>query len=424
MKAQEWPATAEVLTVDRPIVGLAAAARTAVVFRRNPTASTDAPVSWALGSTSLGTRMRSWIQAEHVPPAAGRLGHRPELDGLRGIAVALVVLAHAGVAGVSLGGQVGVEMFFVLSGFLITTMLLEGDRLDLRNFYARRARRLLPALILFLVVMGAAAAVVGDRRSMVGVGVGATYVSNVARVRSIDLGWLNHLWSLAVEEHFYLLWPLVVIGCGRRSRTVGLAAAFGLVTSAAWRYELAIGGTGWNRLYNGTDTRICGILAGAVLSVLVRQGLRMPVTALGGFGLLLLLKGSLVAVHPFGIGFLAVDLAAAVVILGAVSRPSAVLRFPPLVALGQVSYAVYLWHVPIFMWLGHIEHLTTAQTAEGCSATMVVAWASMRFLEERWRRPPCRQDADVGQATSSPRGRVGGTRSDRNAARGVSAESV
>lgn len=314
------------------------------------------------------------------------LGHRAELDGIRGIAVGVVVLAHAGTFGFSVGGIVGVELFFVLSGFLISTLLLEADAIDLRSFYARRARRLLPALVVLLLVSGVVAAILGDQASLAGVGAGATYVSNIARTESVDLGWLAHLWSLAVEEHFYLAWPVVVIALGRRPRAVGLAAAVGLVASVGWRLHLLETGASWDRIYNGTDTRITGILLGALLAALVRNGLRVPSAPVGaGLLLWLMLPGSIAWTDPFGIGFLAVDVAAAVLILGVVSRPAAALRWGPLVWLGQVSYAAYLWHVPIFEALGEMAHLSPTETIVGIALTLAISALSVRYIERRWR---------------------------------------
>lgn len=313
-----------------------------------------------------------------------RLGHRPGLDGLRGLAVLFVMAAHAGIPGFSLGGAVGVEVFFVLSGFLITTLLLERP-VELRSFYTRRARRLLPALVVLLAFGGVVAAVMGDGATLAGVGAGATYVSNLARTQSVDLGWLNHLWSLAVEEHFYLVWPLVVLACRGRDRLVGWSAGVGMVASLMWRWMLVADGASWDRIYNGTDTRIVGILAGALLAVLVRAGLRAPVTVAGLGAIAVLLLGSVVRTDPFGFGFLAVDLATAVAIVGVVSGSTVGLGWRPLRWVGGVSYAAYLWHVPIMDALGDLEHLSPVQTAAGFAVTAGVSWLSMRLVEARWR---------------------------------------
>lgn len=309
-----------------------------------------------------------------VTTTAQKLGYWPGLDGLRGVAVLLVVGAHAEVPGFSLGGAVGVEVFFVLSGFLITTLLLERP-VDLRGFYVRRARRLLPALVV-LAVLGVVAAVAGNAETLAGVGAGASYSSNLARTRSVDLGWLNHLWSLAVEEHFYLLWPLVVLACGRRDRWVGAVAGAGAVLTALWRYDLGDHVT-WDRIYHGTDTRITGILVGAVLSVLVRSGLRGRTGPMGYTALaVLLLWVQLPASEPFRFGFLAVDCAAALVVVGAVTSGRGA---PVLAWCGGISYALYLWHYPV------VEAFDGRWPVVSFSLSVLTAWVSTRYVEARWR---------------------------------------
>ena len=164
--------------------------------------------------------------------SAARLGHVPALDGLRGVAVAAVVAYHA--FGWPRGGWIGVHLFFVLSGFLITTLLLEGRSRSLRDFYARRARRLLPALVALLLAYMAIAALRG------GNGLGAVarygaYTGNAYEAfrpgASERLDGLNHLWSLAQEEQFYLVWPalLLLVRKARRQARILVAAAIALM---------------------------------------------------------------------------------------------------------------------------------------------------------------------------------------------------
>lgn len=317
-----------------------------------------------------GAGWRAW---ERV--TVERLGYRAGLDGLRGVAVLLVLAGHARVPGFVLGGDVGVEVFFVLSGFLITTLLLEEhattSEVDLRRFYLRRARRLLPALVVVLAVV----AVVGSAADRTGVAGGASYTANLARARSIDLGVLNHLWSLAVEEHFYLLWPLVVVACGGRDRLVGMVAVAGMVVTALWRFDLARTGATWDRLYNGTDTRITGILVGAVVSVAVRYGLRLRTAGVGVVALAWLMTGFLVETQPFRWGYLAVDLAAALVIVGVTTSRFRLLELRPLVWCGAISYALYLWHYPLHRWFGLV----------GVPLAFAAAGLSGRWVEARFR---------------------------------------
>jgi peptidoglycan/LPS O-acetylase OafA/YrhL len=208
-------------------------------------------------------------------PASGFSGiatHIPGLDGIRALAVLAVLGFHGGVPGMA-GGNIGVDVFFVLSGFLITSLLLEewerAHTVSLRAFYERRARRLLPALFVFMGLIAVYAAYFaepdtlsslrGDALSTLG------YVANWRFILS-DQGYfvhfgppspLLHTWSLAVEEQFYLVWPAVALLTLRRwgRRGVGVAAAAGAAASAIVTVAMADAGAGTNRLYYGTDTR-------------------------------------------------------------------------------------------------------------------------------------------------------------------------
>lgn len=209
---------------------------------------------------------------------------------MRGLAFAMVLAGHAGwPLARTRAHELGVELFFVLSGFLITVLLLEEHDRDggvaLGRFYGRRLRRLLPALV---VVVGATLLVAswtrwldwgGTRRGAIG---GLTYSSNIVRVHGWDLGPLGHLWSLAVEEHFYLVWPAVLLGAVVAARRLArpwivLAAPVGLATACfVWRVWLVARGHGDDlntRLYYPTDTRVLGPLAGCALAVVKVQGL-------------------------------------------------------------------------------------------------------------------------------------------------------
>jgi peptidoglycan/LPS O-acetylase OafA/YrhL len=195
--------------------------------------------------------------------------YEPALDGVRGVAILCVILHHARLLP---GGFLGVDAFFVLSGFLITSLLLQEWRthrtISLRLFYERRALRLLPALaallapaLLVLVLMATAGGAGADelRPLAQGIGFGAFYLANFARATGLGLGALAHLWSLAAEEQFYLVWPIVLLVCLRRGASparvcVVLAALAALV--AANRISLfATGGSSWDRLIASPDTR-------------------------------------------------------------------------------------------------------------------------------------------------------------------------
>src|SRR3954471_21397865 len=222
-------------------------------------------------------------------PAAAhyRLGYVPGLDGLRGIAVIAVLLFHGGVTWAK-GGFLGVDVFFVLSGFLITSLLLDErwktGTVKLSRFWARRARRLLPALLILLAAMAAYATWVpmqsplGDlRRDVLAT---LAYVSNWHFIidggsyfaRNAPPSPLRHTWSLAIEEQFYVLWPLLFIAVARgRHRLTKLAVLIGvgIAASIAAMAYLFHPGADSSRVYYGTDTRAHVILIGCGLAVLL-----------------------------------------------------------------------------------------------------------------------------------------------------------
>jgi peptidoglycan/LPS O-acetylase OafA/YrhL len=215
------------------------------------------------------------------------LGHSPALDGLRGLAVLLVLVYHFAGRYLLHGGWAGVDIFFCLSGFLITALILDEvrvhGRLDLARFYARRACRLLPALLLLLVVWSALLVAFHDHgwlattpgssgpgrlidvpQAFASVGIALAYLANWDVIAGTMHAPLYHLWSLAVEEQFYLVWPAVLLALLLlRSRTRLVVIGLMLAISALLPWLYWHGGAGTNRIYFGTDTRAVGPLAGA-----------------------------------------------------------------------------------------------------------------------------------------------------------------
>ncbi len=351
----------------------------------------------------------------------------PALDGLRGVAVAGVLLFHAGHLR---GGFLGVDLFFVLSGFLITSLLVtewdRSGRIDLRRFWSRRFRRLLPASLVLLVAVAVVAGLRLDSAELHRFrGDAIAAVADVANWHAIRSGsdyWaqtgtpspLEHMWSLAIEEQMYLVWPVVVVGAlalGRRRRSgrqaVAVVAAVGVAASVAaqawWGTHDPL------RAYYGTDSRASAILMGALMALLVdgqRRGARVglarvlaplvPVAVAGLAAGWLWSDGT--SLWMYRGGFAALSLAAAIVI-GAVSLAGPgpalqVLEVPPLRWLGRVSYGVYLWHWPIYTVLDGDE-ISNRWLLSGArvALSLAVAAVSYRLVEQPIRRGDLRTAA-------------------------------
>jgi peptidoglycan/LPS O-acetylase OafA/YrhL len=339
-----------------------------------------------------------------------RRRHIPALDGLRGAAVAAVLLFHAGHL---TGGWLGVDLFFVLSGFLITSLLLgeraRRDRISLSAFWARRGRRLLPALFLVLIGVGVYAVVWAAPRELAQIrSDGLATLGYVANWHQIGQGhsyWdlfrapspLEHTWSLAIEEQFYLVWPIVVVGLlawGQKPRRVLIAALVGIVASFTTMLVLYSPGSNPQRVYLGTDTRASSILIGAALAALVathgwttRRASRGVIEGLGvvSLGFLgwawLRLSGTTPAVYQ-GL-LLACSLAAGLLIAAAAHpRPGLVARvfsFRPLLALGVISYGVYLWHWPVYLVADSSRVGLRGWPLTGVQVTITLAFAITSF---------------------------------------------
>jgi peptidoglycan/LPS O-acetylase OafA/YrhL len=371
---------------------------------------------------------RDDVTPSRTPPA--RSAHWRALDGWRGFTIWFAISVHAGYF--TAGGVLSLDTFFVLSGFLITGLLLREwharEGIALLAFWSRRARRLLPALFVVLIAVIAYAAFVasplgldalrGDVLATLGYGAnwrfilsGQSYFSAFTTPSPV-----LHMWSLAVEEQFYLIWPLVVLGVLGLARrrlsttgaivTVGVVAAVGAVASAIWMSVLYVPGGDPSRVYYGTDTRAQAMLVGAVLAVVVL--LHGPVTSrvarrvLSGATLL----GLVVVVAPWfsndangvhdlfygRLGLLVYSVATAVV-LWRLTQPSSgafggVLESSPLVWVGAISYEMYLWHWPTYLVLTRDRTNLSGLPLLGLRLGVVVAlsWATHTLVDEPIRR--------------------------------------
>ena len=337
---------------------------------------------------------------------------------MRALAVLAVMGFHEGASELS-GGFLGVDIFFVLSGFLITDLLVTRydtlGRLDLRDFWTRRARRLLPPLAVMLVVVTAAASVIEPAQEASlrpALLAAVTYTSNwyqilhhvsyfAAYSQLTAPAPLDHLWSLAIEEQFYLLWPLILWFLlfrlnGRRSRvTVTLLAAAASALVMALQYTPGGDPSG---VYYGTDTHASALLIGAALALVyplaslaslpVAQTKRIDAAGVAGLAVLAWaighFSGNDPAVYP--VGLILAALAAACVVAAAAGNGviAVITSLPPLRWVGVRSYGMYLWHWPVIALAAALAGSgpTSAWTwIIETAVTIALAAASWRFIE-------------------------------------------
>lgn len=320
--------------------------------------------------------------------AAAR-AHRPELDGLRGVAIVLVLASHVAFPATDALGWVGVEMFFVLSGFLITGILVaEHQRrgsVSLRAFYVRRLRRLAPALLAVVILVTAVDLIVLHGDAIPNAAAALFYVGNWEMTDGTLLGGLSHTWSLSIEEQFYLVWPLALmlsLRVGGIRLALGLAVTVG-VASFLWRTGLWASGVNVQRVYFGSDTRADALMAGCALAVLRTTWQPRPQTV--AFAAVAIAAVCLVPVdtNEGRTVMLTAGLATVIVAtLVLVSLRGGPLTFGPLVRVGQWSYSLYLWHFPLMAGaralLGYVPWWTIP-------LSFTAAWLSYRYIERPFR---------------------------------------
>jgi peptidoglycan/LPS O-acetylase OafA/YrhL len=334
-----------------------------------------------------------------------RIGYVPALDGLRGVAIAAVVLFHA--LKWPSGGFLGVDVFFVLSGFLITTLLIQewqqNEKISLRAFYRRRALRLLPALTVMLAVFTLEGLI------LFGLGVidtqmfrhwwisdlsGALYIQNIVKAlgsANTIVGGVGQLWSLAAEEQFYLVWPIVLIWLLRRGsnpRTVAAVAGGTALAVLAHRVGLVLAGTPPRWVFFSPTSRSDPIMFGCLLGVCHAYGLFSPrvVRVVGSLAPFAVVAGLAMIVTQRDLstmfpGLLILELTTGVVLVSVVYVSSRLtvraLSWSPLVGLGKISYGVYVWHG---LLLGLLIPVVMVPV------TLIVAICSYKYIEEPFLR--------------------------------------
>jgi len=320
----------------------------------------------------------------------------PQLDGLRAIAAISVVAFHSHLAGFN-GGFIGVDIFFVLSGYLITSILVNEHqktrRIDYLAFAVRRLNRLYPALVLmllgFMVVvpfLPARADIIADMTAT------ALYFNNYLIAFGFSHGYLAHTWSLASEMQFYLIWPPVVLAIlALPHRQILFVLVIMFLAATLWRLDV-LQSSGAIRAYFAMDTRVSGFIIGGMITFIrwrPSRSLANPLALLSVAVLAVCAAGfQQFSAFSMGPGAVLVEAAAALLILTLTGAPSGVGRLlasPVLVRIGQWSYGVYLWHYPI----SRIVNLSlegAASFAVTLSLSLFLAAVSFELLEPKIAR--------------------------------------
>lgn len=340
-------------------------------------------------------------------PALPTAAYIPALDGLRAFAVGAVLLTHG--SGVIRGGNLGVDVFFVLSGYLITTLLIaereKTGHISLGRFFARRGLRLMPALLAMVICCAIFAMTTKgfDNFDLSPVFFMSSLVV-LLYLSDFVLGWGSghlsgpyfHTWSLAVEEHFYLLWPplVAVLSKKRVGGPIALWLALAVAGAAAiWTAVLWMSGAPFSRVAFSFDTRgLIGLSIGCALGTALRTpavsdlARRFSFWAVLAFGALasLIMLGPSDSTLALG-GFLIIDVLAAILVAGCIQGASLVSRFfslRPLQVIGKRAYGIYLWHLPAFVVVETWALATPLSVGLKVLLAAVLVEVSWRFVEQ------------------------------------------
>jgi peptidoglycan/LPS O-acetylase OafA/YrhL len=388
-----------------------------------------------VGISGAGRDLAATDTPPPPPTPPFRLGFRPALDGIRGVAIVLVVCVHATYllvpkyAGRFIpGGFIALDVFFVLSGFLITSLLVEErakrGRVSMRGFYRRRALRLFPVLWTVMVVQLIYTLIVHDPlgKELKGLAAIALYFGNFSwKFHAVIPDTLGQAWSLAVEEQFYLVWPaLLVLLLHFRNRRLTISVMVGLMgVAVVSRFLLFNAGVNWLLVYVQTETRLDALMMGSLLAYLLHNGYRLPrrTTAYGwlaaAFLILVVVTSHREDAWLFDGGFTLVAVAAAFVICAILDSDHGLgrmLAWAPVQLLGRMSYSIYLWHVLIFLGLIRAWPASSGvdRVVVGFTLTAIVSTLSHYIVEkpflrrkDQGRRRGSAPGAAVGPAEAS-----------------------
>lgn len=339
--------------------------------------------------------------------------HVPALDGIRAVAVLLVIVAHFGPPNFADGaGTIGVDIFFTLSGFLITSILLSeysrDGTISLRSFYRRRVLRLWPALVAVLAIYAAAAPLISTVPNLhykAALAAALSYMNWYQAIAHSPEGFVGHAWSLSIEEQFYLIWPallVVLLRLGTRKAAITTSSIL-LLGGIAWRGYLTHLGVPPIRIYAGTDTHADPLLIGCLLAIstlpaIFREWLART-WAVAAMAVVAVALTPGWTTRNFMWEFTASGFLGAWLILAVMHRKScaliAALSSSPMAWLGRRSYGIYLWHVPVMKVLVFATLSPGSRAAVGIPAALLIAAASYRFVEE----PLTRRGRSVGKVS-------------------------
>lgn len=338
-----------------------------------------------------------------APLQPSKIAYRADIDGLRALAIVPVVLFHAGVE-LFRGGFVGVDVFFVISGFLITTGLLQDS--SITRFYERRLRRILPALTTMMTISTVAALVLllpGDLLAFgKSMGSALLFGSNVYFWRqsgyfaTITETWpLLHTWSLGVEEQFYIFFPLCILVLGRWRRRVLPIAIVAMMIASFWAAQFLVGNMKGVMAFYLMPSRAWELLTGSLLATgiipAVRNRVIGAVAALAGVAMIVYSVLAYSATTPFpGLSAIPPVLGSALIIWAGQKGEhglSPVLGAAPLRFIGLISYSLYLWHWPIFAFVryAYIDPITPVIATVAVAASVGAAYLSWRYVERPFR---------------------------------------